>query len=358
MIDDFTKVNDLQKSLLKTQEHTIEQKSYSKHSFNRLMRLRVDGVAYGCEIPVLQYDLDKPEKKRLPFIIVGSVSLIVLLVSFCFLTYFAVKSVIPMFNELIGATNADLSQTQISLYTLGFSDFFGLTSKVAVWVFISLIVSLGVFIIGYMTYFVVAFFSLVNCSIQEMYESDALHSITLNVIILLVLSTVLSGGLTYALVKAPSVEFKAILLVSASYFLLAYFVIIIVTIFLQRKKAKQEFAKLPQAEQNDYIVHEREISRVRRYLRRARHGEEVQRRFANKKGIHRFLSFISRAIDFGLLYRNLKNSDFARAKTTLLGRKAFGFNLLFALATAIVVLTLYWIKTSLISYKICQKKNL
>lgn len=251
-------------------DFSVEEKNYSKGSFRRLQKLRIDGIAFGIDIPTLEYDLIKPEKRRKSFTVFGILSSIILGAAIFLCTLLALSAIPPVLTA-IGDVSAVDSEPIISVLTLGLSTLFTGVMSIFMWLILITFAAILICIIASLTKVVITFFNLQRCSIQEMavgYESRELIG---NTIFMLVISTLCTGLLTYGFfVAKAAIPAFIIILYIAVILTMAYTISILVCVFKEKKKAKVQFNELPQEQQDSFRDHNNAIYRVKSRIKRMR----------------------------------------------------------------------------------------
>ena len=246
-------------------DFSVEEKCYSSFTKNKLVRLRCDGVAVGLRIPTLLYPLKKPKKARASFLIFGIIAS-VLTAFFIYLMALVVKTtIIPLINsanDILGSNDSEL----LNVITFGFIEIFSGFSATAVYVICTIIALCLLAVLGFLFYFVITFFSLSKCSVQEMAKGVEIKSMIGWTVFLFIVSLILSGLLIYGFTTGGQLTNDSRILVIAIFSSFVFFTIMLITILIEKKIATKEFLTLPSYEQDDFINHSRAIERVKRRL--------------------------------------------------------------------------------------------
>jgi len=254
-------------------DFSIEKKNYSKLSYKKLERYRVDGVAFGIKIPVLQQDLIKPKKKRTPFIVFGILSSILLALA-SILAVMVASSTIMMALESTGSISG-LSNSIISIISLGFVDLVGGLFSGLIWGIVAIVLMVVGSIVYFFIYFTRTYFNMSRYSIQEMAVGYETRDLLVNNISLVIISALAVGGMTYLLFIATKIVFGLILTYIILIAVLLYTITTLVFLIIEKKKAKELFAQLPLDAQENFKEHTNCISRVKRKMKRMRDSKDA-----------------------------------------------------------------------------------
>ena len=257
---------------LENADFSVEQRNYSKMSFKKLQKLRVDGVAFGVKIPTLQYDLSKPKKKRKAFIVYGIISSVILALGVIGAAWI-IAALLPAFLESAGAMSDATSGNIMSALTLGFTSMFGTAIAALLWLLAIALLAILVSIISYLIYFVRVFFNLSRCSIQEMAIGYEVRNMIFSCIILIVMSAIGTGGIIYLFTIAEQIVMWLILALLAVLVVLLYSISMLVFICIEKKKAKKLFEELPVEEQENFKDHINALGRVKSRIKSIRKSE-------------------------------------------------------------------------------------
>lgn len=255
-----------------TADFSIEEKNYSKLSYKKLQRLRIDGVAFGVKIPVLKYDLQKPEKKRKSFMVFAILSTIIFAIGLT-TAVLLVAGLIPSFLESVGAVNQLNNNATANVLTLGLTSLFGGTMSIFIWLLAITALAILISLVCFLFYFVRTFFSLTRCSIQEMAIGYEVRNIISTSIILIILSGIITGILTYGFVVATQITTGVIILYLILVAILAYSISMLVVVLIEKKKAKELFNSLPEDLQENFKEHTNAISRVKERIKRIKNSD-------------------------------------------------------------------------------------
>ena len=254
-------------------DFSIEKRNYSKLSYKKLERYRVDGVAFGIKIPVLKQDLVKPDKRRKSFIVFGILSAILLSLA-SVLAVMVTSSTILMALDTTGNLS-NLSNETISIISLGLVDLVGGLFSGLIWGIVALVLMLVGSIVYFFTYFTRTYFNMSKCSIQEMAVGYETRNLLVNTITLVIISALAVGGMTYLLFIAVKIVFGLILTFIIVFLVFIYIVTTLVFLIIEKKKAKAIFAQLPLDVQENFKDHTNCIYRVRSKLKRMRDSKDA-----------------------------------------------------------------------------------
>jgi len=259
---------------IKTEEldFSVEERNYSKLSFRKLQKLRVDGAAFGIKIPILKHDLDKPEKKRVVFNVYGVISTIIFAIGL-FLSAWAIISLLPGFLESTGILQDFSSNALANVLTLGLSGLFAGSISIFMWLLAIAVLAIIISLICYLFYFVRTFFNLARCSIQEMAYGYEVTGLITSAIILIVLSSISAGVMIFLIFKATKFSIVLIIVLASLLIIFGYSISILVFILIEKKKAKALYAQLSEEEQENFKSHNRAIGRIKSLMKSIRNRE-------------------------------------------------------------------------------------
>lgn len=244
-----------------------EKISYGKTAYKRVQRLRRRGRRRGFEVPLLGYELTKPEKPRLAFLIVAIASA-VLFVGIIIGIGFLYNTLITTFSDLsgIGEFLKVVFDPAILSASFGWSAIPGIL-LVVVYLLIALLFALPVVAAIYFYTFVRDAFYMAKCSKEEFAKGSLISSrilgfsavlavVTVIFIILMSYATAENAKLYLGLIYAA--------LVIALGGLLALMAV-------EKIKCGKWFESLEEDKKQNYLNHEGAMRRVKRRLNTEKH---------------------------------------------------------------------------------------
>lgn len=251
----------------------IEKQSYSKYMYKKLQKARKKGKQYGVDVPKLNYTLDKPEKPRKLFQIIGySMLALTILVAVGFIVAYIVSGIFPMFAELISGTVSVYSKETLGK-SLGLS---GIASLAVTWIYVLIIVLLliPIALVWLLVKFTIKNLSFINLSKQEMAKGFEVKryllglyimmGASLALVILFAFEGLLNGGLGIFIIVLSIVMFATCLVIS-------------IFITKERKKEQVWFNNLEIEKQQDFINQNNSIKKIKDLSSRTRSGSILGR---------------------------------------------------------------------------------
>lgn len=246
----------------------IEKQSYSKYMYKKLQKARKKGKQYGVDVPKLNYSLDKPEKPRKLFQIIGySMLALTILVAVGFIVAYIVSGIFPMFAELISGTVSVYSKETLGK-SLGLS---GVASLAVTWIYVLIIILLliPIAVVWLLVKFTIKNLSFINLSKQEMAKGFEVKryllglyimmGVSLALVILFAFEGLLNGGLGIFIIVLSIVMFATCLVIS-------------IFITKERKKEQVWFNNLEIEKQQDFINQNNSIKKIKDLSSRTRSG--------------------------------------------------------------------------------------
>lgn len=241
--------------------HDYELSSYGKYAYKRVQKLRRRGKRRGIDVPVLGYVLTRPQKARLPFLIIAVVSAVILVASIVGLGF--------LYNYIIGSTTdfkgmADVLKAVFDPKTFalsaGLSAIPGIMIVVAyILLFVMLLIPIIALI--YVYRFVRDTVYMIKCSKEEFACGGIVHSRIVGLIIGLVVCTLIFAVVAYITEVKMGYALPVFLgIVAALGGLLALTLI-------ERNKCKKWFDGLDEFKKQNYLAHEHGLQRVKSHLR-------------------------------------------------------------------------------------------
>lgn len=251
----------------------IEKQSYSKYMYKKLQKARKKGKQYGVDVPKLNYTLDKPEKPRKLFQIIGySMLALTILVAVGFIVAYIVSGIFPMFAELISGTVSVYSKETLGK-SLGLS---GVASLAVTWIYVLIIILLliPIALVWLLVKFTIKNLSFINLSKQEMAKGFEVKryllglyimmGASLALVILFAFEGLLNGGLGIFIIVLSIVMFATCLVIS-------------IFITKERKKEQVWFNNLEIEKQQDFINQNNSIKKIKDLSSRTRSGSILGR---------------------------------------------------------------------------------
>lgn len=251
----------------------IEKQSYSKYMYKKLQKARKKGKQYGVDVPKLNYTLDKPEKPRKLFQIIGySMLTLTILVAVGFIVAYIVSGIFPMFAELISGTVSVYSKETLGK-SLGLS---GIASLAVTWIYVLIIILLliPIALVWLLVKFTIKNLSFINLSKQEMAKGFEVKryllglyimmGVSLALVILFAFEGLLNGGLGIFIIVLSIVMFATCLVIS-------------IFITKERKKEQVWFNNLEIEKQQDFINQNNSIKKIKDLSSRTRSGSILGR---------------------------------------------------------------------------------
>ncbi len=237
----------------------IEKQSYSKYMYKKLQKARKKGKQYGVDVPKLNYSLDKPEKPRKLFQIIGySMLALTILIAVGFIVAYIVSGIFPMFAELISGTVSVYSKETLGK-SLGLS---GVASLAVTWIYVLIIILLliPIAVVWLLVKFTIKNLSFINLSKQEMAKGFEVKryllglyimmGVSLALVILFAFEGLLNGGLGIFIIVLSIVMFATCLVIS-------------IFITKERKKEQVWFNNLEIEKQQDFINQNNSIKKIK-----------------------------------------------------------------------------------------------
>ncbi len=251
----------------------IEKQSYSKYMYKKLQKARKKGKQYGVDVPKLNYSLDKPEKPRKLFQIIGySMLALTILIAVGFIVAYIVSGIFPMFAELISGTVSVYSKETLGK-SLGLS---GIASLAVTWIYVLIIILLliPIALVWLLVKFTIKNLSFINLSKQEMAKGFEVKryllglyimmGASLALVILFAFEGLLNGGLGIFIIVLSIVMFATCLVIS-------------IFITKERKKEQVWFNNLEIEKQQDFINQNNSIKKIKDLSSRTRSGSILGR---------------------------------------------------------------------------------
>ncbi|MCH5180274.1 MAG: hypothetical protein J1F32_03605 [Erysipelotrichales bacterium] len=240
----------------------FEKNSYGKVVYRRVQRLRKKGRKRGIDVPYLNYELTKPEKPRMAFLLIAIIAAILLtgvLVGTVFLYTEFIKET-SIFKD-IGEVFQVLFDPQTFLLTLGLSSIPAIMIIIAYLMLFGLIL-IPVLLIIYFYNAIYNIFYMSKCSKEEFAKGHVIFSRIRNLSIIIFIATVI---LILALLS-NSVEFIKIL-VGAIYagVVIALGGLLALMVF-ERSKCKKWFDNLEDDKKNNYLSHDQALYNVKKRI--------------------------------------------------------------------------------------------
>lgn len=308
-------------------DQSIEQTSYNRNSYRALQRLRARGAEYGIEIPRLQYPLTPDHSGGLALKVMTILSAALILAATGLLIWGVAKLMVPMLDVI--QSTADFVD---SIKNIPIINALGSIPALLVWAVIILILGGAVAIIASLSVFL---YNLIRINCLTMQEKAAGYYLSANKTSALVTGIVLTILAVVTLIFVNVLV--GLLFLCAGAYALALFSVLQHT----RKQAKEAFAQLPKEQQEDFLAHNRALTKLR--SRRAMHkllDIDDWRKMGKFGWIFAMLDGFLEARE---VYSNLKKSEEFRPVSTGLARRALWKLLSFTLTSVIIALAFYWV---------------
>ena len=83
----------------------VEKASYSEYSYKKVAKLREKGRLYGYRVPYLQHPVNKREKARPLFVVLGVIGIILLALATALVVMITLNFTLPLFSTALGLTD-------------------------------------------------------------------------------------------------------------------------------------------------------------------------------------------------------------------------------------------------------------
>lgn len=241
-----------------------EKLSYGKVGYKRIQRLRKKGKRRGIEVPPLGFELTKPEKPRVVFLIAAIVG-IILFVGILVGTGFLAKLLIDLFSvtfEESGGLIKTLSNPSVFFATAGLS-FLPVLLIILAYLMLILIALIPFFIALYCYRFARNAFYMARCSKEEFAKSEFIWGRILTLIGILAVST---GILIVCLLSIDQQAIKTVIgLIYAG--IVIIFGGLLALIVCEKAKCKKWFESLDEDKKQNYLAHENALRKIKSRLR-------------------------------------------------------------------------------------------
>lgn len=242
------------------QNDEVEKASYSEHSYKNVQKIREKAKYYGYDVPYLQFPVQKQEKPRTLFVVLG--------------VLYAVALAAALTLSVMLVTNLMLPLISSALETTGWVkfrawDIFGVVAGLSaigsfmVWV---IVIALAAAIIGVNVFLLsqtLRMFRLSKISMQEMAKGYEIGNMIFGLIAIIVSTLVV--GIAILVMTRENIKPAGIgLVVSVMVVICALVGTILGLLLMERNKAKKEFEKLSDEEKEDFIRHNQVLDRVNR----------------------------------------------------------------------------------------------
>lgn len=253
---------------------TIEKQNYTKYSFKKLQKLRVNGAAFGIDIPPLNCNLQKPDKPRTVFKVYSIISICMLVIC-SIATLWASSAFIYSLVVTIGQVNQS-TNTTASILTFGLVDIFAGTATLLLWAIIIIIIALLIMLIVYLSSFVREFSNFSKCSIQEMAIGYQVKDFKRKTIVIMTLSVLGICGIIYSMIKNQTSSLGHILSIVVLTLITLYTVSMLVFVILEQNNAEALFDQLPGDEQENFRAHNTAVGEVKHKMKSLRKGKKQE----------------------------------------------------------------------------------
>ncbi|MBQ8468916.1 MAG: hypothetical protein IJ542_04120 [Clostridia bacterium] len=233
----------------------FEKESYSKLSYKEVQKARLYGKMYKVEVPYLDHELHKVDKKRTPYVVFAGIMFALAAVAFAIFLFCAITMLPPVLGVSIDSGSAeswDVLNIRASL--VGFGAFMG---------FIAVAVILGIVgvIAGYLVYNGVKSLQLSTATKEEMAYSLTINRFILSSVVVIIATAAIAIMLLFIIKDNSALTIGIIL--GVALVIVAGFITMLVKLVRDKIHAKEWFKTLPQEEQDNYRAHVDAIKSVK-----------------------------------------------------------------------------------------------
>ncbi|HBN12298.1 MAG TPA: hypothetical protein DD415_01635 [Clostridiales bacterium] len=244
-----------------------EKTSYGKFAYKRVQRLRRRGKRRGIDVPYLSYELTKPEKPRMIFIILTIASAVLLagiIIGIGFLYNYFIKSV-TIFDGIGDLFKAVFDPAAFAL-SAGLSAIPALMVVVAyILLFTLFLLPLGAVI--YLYRFVRDVFYMANCSKEEFAKGNIISSRITGLIFAVITATVIFIALLIFM-EEPNARLLAGLIYGGILVVLGG---LLAVMMIEKTRCGKWFEEIDEFKKSNYLEHERALRRVKGRLKTEKH---------------------------------------------------------------------------------------
>ncbi len=243
------------------QSDEIEKASYSEYSYKKVQKLREKGKYWAYDVPYLQYPVQKQEKPRPMFIVLGILYAIALTVAFVLSAIIVTNILLPLIAHALNLSAfAKVKKWDI----FGLAAMFGSIIPIMAW---SVVILVGGFVFAvdfFLTYQTIKMFRMSKISMQEMAKGYEVGSMLFKLGTIIVCTLI--AGIAILILTRENIKPAGIgLVVGVMLVICAVVGTIFGLLLAQRIKAKKQFAELSDEHQKDFIRHNQALDRVQRY---------------------------------------------------------------------------------------------
>lgn len=239
-----------------------EKMSYGRFAYKRVQRLRKRGRRRGIDVPALGYELTKPEKPRVAFLIVAIVSAVLLIgiiVGLGFLYNYLIKT-LTIFDGIGDVFKAVFDPAAFALSA-------GLSAIPALMVVIAYILLITLFLLPlgaviYVYRFVRDTFYMAKCSKEEFAKGNIISSRITGLVLALIAATVIFI-LVLIYIEAANVKTLAVIVYAGILVALGGLLALMI---IEKRKCGKWFEGLEESKKQNYLEHESALRRVKRRL--------------------------------------------------------------------------------------------
>ena len=244
-------------------ERDYEKTCYGKVAYKRVQRLRRRGKRRGIDVPVLGYELTKPEKPRIAFWVVAIVSA-ALFVGIMIGLGFLYNELVKAFSDLggLGEFIKVLFKPDVLRGSLGLSALPGIL-MVVVYFLVLVLFAVPFIAAVYFFRFVRDAFYMANCSKEEFAKGSIISSRILGLVTVLVVATVIFIILLSLISAAGAKLYIGLIFGALAVSLVGFLALIIV----EKIKCGKWFEGLEEDKRQNYLAHERALRRVKSRLK-------------------------------------------------------------------------------------------
>lgn len=240
----------------------FEKLSYGKFVYKRVQRLRKRGRRRGIDVPALGYELTKPEKPRVAFLIVAIVSAVLLIgiiVGLGFLYNDLIKT-LTIFDGIGDVFKAAFDPAAFALSA-------GLSAIPALMVVIAYILLITLFLLPlgaviYVYRFVRDTFYMAKCSKEEFAKGNIISSRITGLVLAIIAATII---FVFVLIYIEAANVKTLAVIVYAGILVALGGLLALMI-IEKRKCGKWFEGLEEGKKQNYLEHEGGLRRVKRRL--------------------------------------------------------------------------------------------
>lgn len=242
----------------------FEKLSYGKVGYKRVQRLRKKAKRKGINVPVLGYELTKPERPRIAFIVVAVVALVIavgVLVGMGFLFKYLIDVFAVQFQDSGGLMKTLLDPT-VFFATAGLS-FLPVLLIIMAYLMLLLILLLPVLFAIYCYTFARDMIYLSKCSKEEFAKGSIVSDRIFRLIVTLIVSTVI---LIAVLILCETQTPKIITGLAYAGAVIVFGSLLALLVF-EKSKCGKWFETLDEYKKQNYLAHEKGLRAIKRRIK-------------------------------------------------------------------------------------------